>query len=264
MNTSFGELGWFYLWPDSGLFAGSNATSKLHRHYALQITYVLSPPCRIRTNNQSNWNEWYGFVALPGHRFQAEVKGRFVTVFIDVNHPHYWSYKNSIYASRAQNGIAPIHVSPILIEELDELYDSGFTDKEAKAWIESDVISMFCPSGGLKTIDSRIQSIQNYIENILPNKPSLLDIASLVDLSSSHVMTLFKQQVGITIRRYVLWRRLKRALVSITKGESLTIAAHNAGFTDSAHLTHTFVRMFGFNPYMLFKHSAEYMKAIQD
>jgi AraC-like DNA-binding protein len=50
------------------------------------------------------------------------------------------------------------------------------------------------------------------------------------------------------LRPYILWLRLQRAAAHLQRGESLTQAAHAAGFTDSAHLSHAFRRTFGMSP----------------
>lgn len=52
-------------------------------------------------------------------------------------------------------------------------------------------------------------------------------------------------QVGLPFRAFLLWRRLNRALELYGAQESLTQAAYLAGFSDSAHLSRTFRKMFG-------------------
>ena len=59
---------------------------------------------------------------------------------------------------------------------------------------------------------------------------------------------LFRDQVGVPIRRYLLWHRYLTALSLLADGASVTHAAHAAGFADSAHLTRTAVRLNGFTP----------------
>lgn len=61
-------------------------------------------------------------------------------------------------------------------------------------------------------------------------------------------MHLFKEQVGIPIRRYILWTRLQVSVQHVLQGETLTQAAHSAGFADSAHFSRTFSDMFGIRP----------------
>jgi len=57
--------------------------------------------------------------------------------------------------------------------------------------------------------------------------------------------------VGLPFRRYVLWRRLTRAMVAVGRGRTLTAAAHECGFSDSAHLTRTCYQMLGQPPSVL-------------
>jgi AraC-like DNA-binding protein len=67
-------------------------------------------------------------------------------------------------------------------------------------------------------------------------------------LSESRLQHLFRDQVGVPIRRYLLWHRYLTALSLLADGASVTRAAHAAGFAGSAHLTRTAVRMNGFTP----------------
>ena len=59
---------------------------------------------------------------------------------------------------------------------------------------------------------------------------------------------LFRQKIGIPIRRYRQWHRLFVTCVGVTRGMNLTDAAVNAGFTDSAHFSHTFRSIVGMSP----------------
>jgi methylphosphotriester-DNA--protein-cysteine methyltransferase len=60
--------------------------------------------------------------------------------------------------------------------------------------------------------------------------------------------TCFRQQVGVPMRRYLLWHRVLTAMSVLTEGGSVTAAAHAAGFADAAHLTRTTNRMNGVTP----------------
>ena len=61
----------------------------------------------------------------------------------------------------------------------------------------------------------------------------------------SHV---FASEIGISLRRYVLWRRLMRAANEVQQGASWTEAAHAGGFSDSSHMNRTFRKMLGLAP----------------
>ena len=80
------------------------------------------------------------------------------------------------------------------------------------------------------------------------------ELAAQVGLSASRLTHLFTEQVGIPLRRYVLWSRLRIAITRVQTGDHLTGAAHGAGFADSAHLTRTTRDMFGLPPSVLSRH----------
>jgi AraC family transcriptional regulator len=71
------------------------------------------------------------------------------------------------------------------------------------------------------------------------------EAAGIACLSDSRFSHLFVERVGLPFRTYVLWRRLAIAVDRMAAGTSLTSAAHEAGFADSAHFSRTFLRMFG-------------------
>jgi AraC-like DNA-binding protein len=77
---------------------------------------------------------------------------------------------------------------------------------------------------------------------------SLKALAGISGLSQSRFMHVFTESMGTPLRPYVLWLRLQRACCDLMAGASITAAAHNAGFSDAAHLTRTFRRMLGMTP----------------
>lgn len=82
---------------------------------------------------------------------------------------------------------------------------------------------------------------------------SLAQAAGSVGLSSTRLQALFRAHVGMPFRRYRLWRRMEAVLRSVNKGETLTVAAYDAGFSSSAHLSATFKAMFGLTPSSLLR-----------
>lgn len=64
-------------------------------------------------------------------------------------------------------------------------------------------------------------------------------------LSLSQLERLFSGELGVSVRRLVLWQRLRHALQRALSGDNLTTAAATAGFADSAHLSRCMRRHFG-------------------
>jgi AraC-like DNA-binding protein len=87
-----------------------------------------------------------------------------------------------------------------------------------------------------------------YVESEIGGKPVLADAARRAGVSPTRLTHVFSREVGIPFRRFVLWTRIKRAVMSTQAGHDLTRAAIDAGFSDSAHLSRTFRAMFGLSP----------------
>ena len=77
--------------------------------------------------------------------------------------------------------------------------------------------------------------------------------AQMAFLSPSRFAHLFRHQVGLPFSRYMLWRKLTRAMVAIGSERTIAAAAHAADFADAAHLTRTFYQMVGLAPSALMR-----------
>ncbi len=71
------------------------------------------------------------------------------------------------------------------------------------------------------------------------------DLATEVGLSTSRLSHLFTAEMGVSMRRYALFRRLVAAFSLRAERSSLAEIAHAAGFADQAHLARTARRFLG-------------------
>lgn len=94
-------------------------------------------------------------------------------------------------------------------------------------------------------LDARLQRALDEVDELLADKVSAQALASRACLSLSQLERLFGEQVGLSVRRLVLWRRLRLALRLALEGQPLTQAAHGAGFADAAHFSRTMRTTFG-------------------
>lgn len=77
---------------------------------------------------------------------------------------------------------------------------------------------------------------------------SLDQLAAIAGLSASRFRRLFRATTGVTLRRYRLWVAMGAAVRAIARGDALTSAALDAGFSSSAHFSAAFREMFGLEP----------------
>lgn len=78
-----------------------------------------------------------------------------------------------------------------------------------------------------------------------------VDLASLsreAGLSPRQMRHAFARDVGLPLRAYLRWKRLRRAVDAVAAGASLSAAAVAGGFADSAHLSRVFREQFGLTP----------------
>lgn len=79
----------------------------------------------------------------------------------------------------------------------------------------------------------------------------LRELAAQACLSPDRLTHLFHEQTGLSIKRYLLWSKIRRTIPLLTSGRPLTELALAAGFTDAAHMSRTFQRYFGLAPSFL-------------
>jgi len=82
---------------------------------------------------------------------------------------------------------------------------------------------------------------------------SIKDLAGAVHISPGRLIHLFTQQVGIPVRKYILWSKLMASLKKLNKRANFTHVALDGGFADAPHFNRTFKKMFGLSPTALLK-----------
>lgn len=90
-------------------------------------------------------------------------------------------------------------------------------------------------------LEKALQRIRALDEGALPAQA----LAETASLSLSQLERLFSGTLGLSVRRLVLWQRLRQALRLAMAGDSLTSAAIAAGFADSAHFSRSVRSQFG-------------------
>jgi AraC family transcriptional regulator len=135
--------------------------------------------------------------------------------------------------------------------ELRAFLDNPFESLEVAALIHHCVRALSPRPAPARRMDERITKVIAAVRASDDLRFSLDDAADRACLSPSRFAHLFKQQVGLPFSRYMLWRKLTRAMVAIGSSRTIAEAAHAADFADAAHLTRTFNQMVGMTPSVL-------------
>lgn len=95
-------------------------------------------------------------------------------------------------------------------------------------------------------IDTRVQQVLVYLDE-RPDA-SLSELAQEFALSPFRMSHLISNSLGLSFRAYQAWRKQVRVCKLLYSGRSLTDIAHEAGLSDSAHLSHFYRHWYGQSP----------------
>ena len=236
----------WYLWDGGFLLLGrSEGIVRAHAHHAIQIVIALEGEPAVSADGET-WQAGQGFIVLPDIRHSYDGRGAVsVMLFVDPeSNEGTWLRTNLtqpvtfVPDARLANCVPAfrmLHECPLEAMEVYEL-------------VRHCVHALSAGAPPMRRRDPRITRSLKRINESADLRVSLEDIAATVFLSPSRFAHLFKQQVGLPFRHYVLWRKLARAILAIGRGETMVDAAQAADFADAAHLTRTFHQMFGIKP----------------
>lgn len=220
----------------------------MHAHYAIQIGIGLEHGIRFRSNEKDEWTEYDGAI-IPSrqpHMMDATMLKLNSVIFVEPEAPQ----GRALTERYLKGGIAAIGgesfdaATKALFETWQKHRNSSATLAAAQNVI--DVLTL----GVRATVvsDERILRAVAYIKSHIDAPLTLEEVANEACLSPSRFRHLFVEETGTAFRPYILWRRFLRSWEIVMRGDSLSVAAHAAGFADAAHLTRTSHRMFGFPP----------------
>jgi AraC family transcriptional regulator len=241
----------WYLWDGGFLLLGrSEGIVPAHAHHAIQIVVALDGEPAICTEGE-DWQSGRGFIVLPDVRHRYDGRGATnAMLFVDPESNEGTWLRTGL---TGEITFVPDARLADCASELQKFYERPLASMDIHPLINHCVLSLCAGVPPLRRRDLRITKSLKRISESSDLRVTLEEVAATVFLSPSRFAHLFKQQVGLPFRHYVLWRKLARAVLAIGRGESMTEAAQAADFADAAHLTRTFNQMFGINPSALMR-----------
>lgn len=247
MNRTGGDLTVGPRWGGAALlrpgvlaFSGSIGITDAHAHHAVQIMTATTAFTVLDEHGARHRGTKVVVPADAPHRIEVGAE-QGAMVFLDPES----TPGRSAHLRAVRSGWA---VTPVLT----------FTRRRVLATVVDELIAHLAPATAGDDGVPRHPAIDDALR-LLPalvaaGPVSGTELAARVGISASRLTHLFTEQVGIPLRRYVLWSRLQVAITRVQAGDDLTGAAHGAGFADSAHLTRTTREMFGLPPSVLSRH----------
>ena len=242
----------WYLW-DGGFFVigRSDGVVPPHAHHAIQIVIAFDGTVGIRSTHDADWRMASGIVVQPDveHTYNANGAAG-AMLFVDPESLEGAWIRSSL---RGDVTLVPSSRLDAVAGELRRFVEQPLESLEIGALIKQCVRALSTGAPPSRRLDERVTRVLTAIRDADDLHVSIEDAAATAFLSPSRFAHLFKQQVGLPFRRYMLWRKLARAIVMIGREGNIGTAAHAADFADAAHLTRTFYEMFGMPPSVMMR-----------
>jgi AraC family transcriptional regulator len=229
--------------------AGRGAAISPHSHYAIQLVMGLPTGLRVQFGHRGEWVPCAAALVPSRATHSIDVNDCDISVvlFIEPETP-----EGKALTARLQGKL----------EVLDSQLVAGAAKRLEQAWRvdrSRDAVNAICAqlvqdvskTAPREPSDPRVLAAIDYLRQRVDQPVSLPEVAKVANLSPDRFRHLFVEETGMPLRTYVLWRRLLHVWTLLTAGESLSSAAHAAGFADSAHLSRTARTMFGLPPSVL-------------
>lgn len=212
-----------------------------HAHHAIQITACLSGALALTTARETLAAPVVAVAADAKHRFEAH--GLLVFIFVEPESRLGRSLTRSLFGNR---DLAEVDI-PAFDALLAPLGATFEDELSSDALLSAGRVAAEAIAPGAPPLlpDPRVRRIIDHAAAHLDEPLSLATASQGIHLSPSRLRHLFVEQTGLAFRTYLLWLRLVRAVQLYSEGHSLTEAAHQAGFSDSAHFSRMFKRTFG-------------------
>lgn len=243
--------GRWYLWDGGFLAVGrSSGIVPPHLHHAIQVVIAIDGEIGIR-GKRGDWKRGPALVVRPDVVHSYDAHGALsAMVFVDPE-----SVEGVWLRSSLREDITAVPAARLTscVAELRKFIDQPFDSLEVGALVRHCVHALCTGAPPSRRLDPRVTQVLGAIRASDELRMSIEDASAIVFLSPSRFQHLFKQQVGLPFRRYMLWRKLTRAMLSIGREGTIAAAAHAADFADAAHLTRTFYQMFGIPPSIMMR-----------
>jgi len=235
-----------YLWGEKCLFVGCPPEAEAHSHYVLEVCLPLDGWIDAWTGDGLEVRRAAG-VVLASHAFhQVRFDTRRVAlVFVG---------PLTDWGGRLQRFLGPRNVRE-LPRTLARRTIPGFLGllpgRRELGVAERACVALLSGIGGSApppAPDPRVLQAMSLVYRSLDEEVPVRRFAREVGLHERRFGSLFRHHVGMAFRQYRRWIRLRAGLAYAFAGESLTTAAHEAGFADSAHFSRTCRRTFGLPP----------------
>ena len=229
-----------------GIYMAKNIKSDFHKHHLIAIILSYGEPFEITRENGRP--ELYEAVFIQKDtNYKLEAGANDLVIFIHLD-PY------SEYGIQLSQQVPPIQrLEPASFEDVMDdclawFSESGNNIQRTEQLLNAIASTVVSGTPNTREMDRRVVKCIQHIKQSDLEKIYIDQIAELVYLSSSRLSHLFKEETGLTVRQFVLHRKLVKSLQAMYEQHNFTESSLIGGFTDQPHFTKTFKNAFGIKP----------------
>jgi AraC-like DNA-binding protein len=230
--------GALYIDPTHALYVGAAIASSRHRHHAGQVLWA---PAGLVIEDEAGCRREVTAHFVPPNRPHGHGAAAAVAML--------WVDRDDLDWDRA---LRHAHNAPDeLRTSIGSRIEQSLTKEEARS-VARALLDWIAPAGAAEfsqPLHPAVTRMCALLDSTAPDRDvRMTRLAQQAGLSLRQLRHRFSEELGMNPSAYLRWRRLRQAVNAIERGASLTEAALEAGFADSAHFSRVFLAHFGMAP----------------
>jgi len=220
LPASYSWSGFLFLWSDQSLYIGAAADSTTHATHDVTVSVALHGTFSLGTSE--GWQTLRAAIIPPDlpHIFD----GRGAHLMLLYFPSELLKSKRLLYPGDQPYPVPPQSLGRF-VRRLHNYLDNGCEIGEATELCD-DLIGDIASNGqSCLALDTRVARALECFRTDPTHRFTAAEISREVSLSPSRFAHLFQEQIGLPLRSYLLELRMRRAMMLIAHGESLTTSA---------------------------------------
>jgi AraC family transcriptional regulator, arabinose operon regulatory protein len=239
-----------WVWNGVLLYAPPALTNTAHAHFPATLLIAVERPFALTIDGQRRYHE----IALlaPNLRRETDSEGQpLIDLLVDPDDDAY-RWLHPLLQARPLVSLPGTQLDALRPRFADVLGGRLGGCGPARDFVRTLLQALNPQPLAELPWDARVRAATRALRTCAPTQlPSAGAIAAGVGLSESRFSHLFREQLGLPLRQYLLWLRIRHAMRLWAQGRTLAEIATGAGFYDHAHFTRTLRRMTDYAPSML-------------
>jgi len=227
----------------AALYDGILRENTLHSHHSIQILFDC--PGMVYPEEREEPVSCRHIILSPGLPHRVDTEGqRVLSLLIEPESPLGWALFDRYL------GEEPYSSDPEGLVPPGDNHDDPSEELETVLYS----LHLLISEKSYQEVHPAVERAMNILRSNTDRIPSVGELACEAGISESRLVHLFGEYPGVPVDRYILWQRIRKAVeYAAARGEDLTTSSHLPGFADSARLSRTFRRFFGYSPSSILK-----------